>query len=433
MKRCKTKRCADTQGRGADVEKNGMASPARRPAALLIAGVFSLVIAARLDAQPAPTAEGFRFRFSLAPGETLSLDKYQDIRIFNGLTWNTREEKNRIVLKVVGREQERAVLEGAFLTYSREPRRTGEFRRDRDFASRFTIGESGDYIVGDEYLMPNLRSLPAFPDRPLQIGERWQAPAMETMDLPGVRLRVPVVAEYQYTGPAPLTMPDGAVKEFDRITYTYSYTTPARSPAVRSITGQSSCELWFDREAGTPVFDANRLVYVFHMIDGSVQEYHFRIDSWWRKTVSATEDDRERIAAEVREQLGQEGENELAVRASEDGVTIDLSDILFEHNSAELSAGARRELARVARVLQRFPEREVRISGHTDSSGADAYNQRLSENRARAVVRALQQEHGVDGRRLSYRGYGETKPVASNATPEGRQRNRRVEVLIVTD
>ncbi|MCB1317263.1 MAG: OmpA family protein, partial [Leptospiraceae bacterium] len=63
----------------------------------------------------------------------------------------------------------------------------------------------------------------------------------------------------------------------------------------------------------------------------------------------------------------------------------------------------------------------------------DQYNRQLSEQRARSVVRELQREHGVDNRRMSFHGYGESRPVAPNTTPEGRARNRRVEVLIVTE
>ncbi|MBX7058029.1 MAG: OmpA family protein [Leptospirales bacterium] len=381
----------------------------------------------------APDGEARLFQFKLDPGDTLSVDKYQYIRIFDGFNWISREEKNRIVLRVLERaENGDASLEGDFVTYSREPRQTGEFRRDRDFHSKFIIGVNGQYRVADAYTMPNLRSLPGFPDRALQPGERWTAPAMEVLDISSRRMSVPVEAEYQYLGQAPLTMPDGAVRQLDRIAYQYSYSAPSNLPGVRSVTGVSACQLWFDVAAGTPVFDANRLVYSFHMIDGSVQEFHFSIDSWWKKSRTATNEERSRIADEIRAGLQGAGED-IQVRAGDEGVTLELSDILFDHNSAQLSPQARQSLARIAEALQRYSDREVRISGHTDSTGNADYNLRLSEGRARSVVRALQQEFNVDPRRLSYRGYGETQPAASNSTPEGRQRNRRVEVLIVTD
>jgi outer membrane protein OmpA-like peptidoglycan-associated protein len=79
--------------------------------------------------------------------------------------------------------------------------------------------------------------------------------------------------------------------------------------------------------------------------------------------------------------------------------------------------------------LQKYPERRVLIEGHTDSVGSDAYNLDLSQRRADAVRDFLLQ-NGVNAAQISTRGYGKASPVASNATAEGRQQNRRVELII---
>ncbi len=106
------------------------------------------------------------------------------------------------------------------------------------------------------------------------------------------------------------------------------------------------------------------------------------------------------------------------------------SDYLFAVNSATLLPGADTELQRVAKVLREYPETNIQIAGYTDSSGSEEYNQRLSERRAEAVKNALM-GMGVSASRLTTIGYGESRPVASNATESGRQQNRRVEVRIV--
>jgi len=83
-------------------------------------------------------------------------------------------------------------------------------------------------------------------------------------------------------------------------------------------------------------------------------------------------------------------------------------------------------------VLHRHPEiRKVRVEGHTDSRGGWLYNLRLSQRRATSVVRWLVQHGGVDPSRLEPHGFGLDRPIADNATPEGRQKNRRVEFRIV--
>ena len=81
-------------------------------------------------------------------------------------------------------------------------------------------------------------------------------------------------------------------------------------------------------------------------------------------------------------------------------------------------------------MLTQYEQTYVDVYGHTDSSGSDAYNQGLSERRAAAVADYLS-SHGVQSARLGTRGFGETQPVASNATEDGRAANRRVEIKIV--
>jgi outer membrane protein OmpA-like peptidoglycan-associated protein len=111
-------------------------------------------------------------------------------------------------------------------------------------------------------------------------------------------------------------------------------------------------------------------------------------------------------------------------------VTIRLpGSVLFDFDSAQIRPDAERTLTEVAEVIRGYPKRPVRIEGHTDSVASDDYNQKLSERRA-ASVRAWLAGKDVDGARLAPHGFGETRPVADNGTAEGRQRNRRVEVII---
>ncbi len=118
------------------------------------------------------------------------------------------------------------------------------------------------------------------------------------------------------------------------------------------------------------------------------------------------------------------------VRLEQDKVFLTFeSGILFDVNSTALKPGAMNNLNKVADVMTRYPETNILVAGHTDSSGTDQYNQRLSEDRARSVANYLG-SHGVSSYRMSTVGYGESMPIASNNTPEGRQANRRVEIEI---
>jgi len=106
------------------------------------------------------------------------------------------------------------------------------------------------------------------------------------------------------------------------------------------------------------------------------------------------------------------------------------SDVLFDIDSAALKPGAYTEIDRVATVLMQYPQTDIQIAGHTDSSGSEQYNQGLSERRAMSVQNALANQ-GVSPMRMRTVGFGETQPIADNSTPEGRQLNRRVVVTIM--
>jgi outer membrane protein OmpA-like peptidoglycan-associated protein len=104
-------------------------------------------------------------------------------------------------------------------------------------------------------------------------------------------------------------------------------------------------------------------------------------------------------------------------------------DLLFDTGSAALSAGAYQRLRSLADTLKRYPDTNIVVKGHTDSTGDESYNLRLSEERADNVRRYLVAE-GVSSHRVTGIGYGEAFPMTSNSTPAGRQQNRRVEIEI---
>jgi outer membrane protein OmpA-like peptidoglycan-associated protein len=103
--------------------------------------------------------------------------------------------------------------------------------------------------------------------------------------------------------------------------------------------------------------------------------------------------------------------------------------ITFAVDSAEVRGSIQDDLFAVARNLQQYPNNTVQVIGHTDSSGSDAYNQTLSERRARAVANILL-AGGVPSSRVVAFGVGESQPIASNESADGRQANRRVEIII---
>ena len=108
---------------------------------------------------------------------------------------------------------------------------------------------------------------------------------------------------------------------------------------------------------------------------------------------------------------------------------VALDGIYFDTDSDALRAESHAALEEVGAMLREHMDLSLSIEGHTDSQGDDAYNLSLSDRRAAAVRNYIVTEFGIDPSRLQSRGLGETQPVASNDTPEGRQQNRRVELV----
>ena len=137
----------------------------------------------------------------------------------------------------------------------------------------------------------------------------------------------------------------------------------------------------------------------------------------------------EREKQELRERLREQLNVVLETRETARGLIVNVSDVLFDTGSATLKPGAREKLARVAGILATHSDLHIAIEGHTDSVGGNDYNQRLSEHRAQSVRSYLLQQK-IAPAAVDATGFGESKPVASNATAAGRQQNRRVELVV---
>jgi len=140
----------------------------------------------------------------------------------------------------------------------------------------------------------------------------------------------------------------------------------------------------------------------------------------------------EREKAELRSSLVQQLNLILDTRETERGLVINISDVLFDSGQYTLKSIAREKLARVSGIVLAHPGLRLQAEGHTDSVGSDNFNQALSEKRA-LTVRDFLVEQGIPIASLGAQGFGKTMPVATNDTAAGRQRNRRVELVVAGD
>ena len=123
---------------------------------------------------------------------------------------------------------------------------------------------------------------------------------------------------------------------------------------------------------------------------------------------------------------------ELQGKQTDRGIVLTMGDVLFAFGKADLASGAVRNVDKLAQYLEKHPERNLLIEGHTDSIGSDEFNLALSQKRADAVKEVLAAK-GISSDRMVTKGYGKEFPVATNDTDSGRQLNRRVEVVILNE
>ena len=136
----------------------------------------------------------------------------------------------------------------------------------------------------------------------------------------------------------------------------------------------------------------------------------------------------DRQEADLRRQTAGTGVD--VIRQGDDLILRMPSNVTFAFDSSAVQPQFRPTLDQVAQTLASYNQTYIDVLGHTDSTGTDAYNQALSERRAQSVADYLS-TRGVARARMGIRGYGETQPIASNETEEGRSQNRRVEIKVV--
>jgi outer membrane protein OmpA-like peptidoglycan-associated protein len=149
-----------------------------------------------------------------------------------------------------------------------------------------------------------------------------------------------------------------------------------------------------------------------------------------KEEAAQAEAEKARLAAEtLRSQLLEQFNRILDTRDSVRGLVVNLGDVLFDTGKFDLRPIAREKLARLSGIVLAHPGLNLEIEGHTDSTGSDELNQKLSEQRAGAV-RSYLLEQALPEANLTAAGFGKTMPVADNATAAGRQQNRRVEIIV---
>jgi outer membrane protein OmpA-like peptidoglycan-associated protein len=395
----------------------------RLAAALALLAAFS----------PMTWAETFRFRYQAGQQYRIVSEVQQTVSV-NDFVEYTANQLNRILVTVLKVEGERGWHTVDYQN-SLELRTAGApYQFDRSYTAEFWRDPQGVYAIDPRFFVPTVRNVPVFPDRDIRPGESWSGKGSEVHDLRqgfGIpdAFEFPIPVEYTYGGKAAWQG-----KEYDLIDIDYNIfhrprKTWAKAIYPTQISGYSHQRMYWDNSAGRPVYYEEE--YLIEMVLSSGVKYSFEgtADAHAEDIVPF---DLGKAAEDVRQQVADLAIPGVNVRQDENGITLSIENIQFAPDSAELMPMEKTKLDKIGGILARYPDRDLLVTGHTAQAGYAEGRQKLSEDRAKSVGQYLIDHKVRPADSLMYRGMGDRQPVADNASDEGRARNRRVEITILT-
>ncbi len=393
-----------------------------------------------------------RFYFDDEEGDVYNIQSFVKQQVY--LDENFQGEydyKYEGILEVVDKIGTSSKLHGNYYAYSKPTGTTQPYEliNEDSTETEYLRRKNGEMVIDRNYLYPSVRDLPVFPDKDIEIGEEWESKALEVLDLTSLGAnepyRIPLSVLYKYLGDDKFHEKNVAVFS---VKYYFEYDMFEKpnpnSNDTRPIflTGLFEGKYYWDNKNNAPLFYEAETVFTFLLKNSMVLETRTEEYGQIEKIpINIEEDvikevDKERkgeIKNDIEDELDEEDlGDDFNVYEKDEGVSINLGDILFDYNSTKLKAEAIEKLDKIAKILKKYDNFSMLIEGHTDNIGSDEYNKKLSENRAKAVEEYLIQK-GINSDSLYSIGYGESKPITSNESEDGRALNRRVEITIITE
>lgn len=386
--------------------------------------------------------EVFEFRHTAGDRYRILSVVRQDVFINRRLS-HRAEILNRIAVEVLdvidGKGLHRAIFQTSerilFDASSREVQAapTG-YLWAREYESFFKRDRLGNITIEPQYFMPVVRNVPVFPGRSLRTLERWRGEGYAVHDFRdafGIAepYRIPFTANYQFIGEQPW-------RGVFHPAFSINFRIDTRPPPVQGyvfpvrIRGNFNQTVFWDRELGQAIAYNETFSLAFDMSDGRHIEFRGTAEA---EFIDSEDMNREQIASDIIEEIERLEIPDVTVRAVDEGVLISLDDIRFFPDSAVMLPGEEAKLEVIAEILRQFPDRDIKVSGHAALAGRASREElrQLSVLRAAAVAHYFITENVRTADRIVIRGYGVEMPVADNITEEGRQRNRRVEIILL--
>lgn len=338
--------------------------------------------------------------------------------------------------------------------------------------SSFRITSDGNLVMIEDNGYPSFRSFPAFPKTKIKKGDSWTARAMRSVDPlnKGIFTKIPMEVLYTYIGDETVHGEEVFVFSAKWATrYGISYFDFGGDQNLKSANGSHNATMYVSKSTGYAIVVRDAVNENFIYKDGNsvtfkgtislFTEYppavdRKRIIESLQRVALVSKDETESLAKPVNESrplvassvgnkktektepktekkvVSTEKNSNIKVENTPAGIRLTIQNLQFKADSAELLPGEEKRLDQIATVLKEAGNSQFLVEGHTADTGYEKGEMKLSAERAHAIAEALSKK-GIQATRFITKGSGAHKPIADNATPEGKALNRRVEITIL--
>lgn len=382
------------------------------------------------------------FKFYFEDGQKYRINSFVNENIFFNMNFlHNSEIANRITVEVSDVKEKpipSALYNCTFMITERST--AGSFFTwDKQYPSIFRRNEQGEYEIGKQYFMPVVRNVPILPEYDVKPGDTWMGEGHEAHDFQknfGLKepFIVPFKVQYTYIGPVER---NGKKQHLIMAEYDLMHDVPQEliqknknHSNVFPVTtlGSAKQNLYWDTELGNLTYYDEQFSIRLVLNTGDVLDY---VGTAYAEVTDLEIFDRKKTLDDVKTQLDNLGLDDIEVKETEEGITLSIEDIHFLSDSAVLMQSEKDKLDKIAKVLKKYPERDLLISGHTALAGTKDKRDALSLERANAVTKYLIEKGVRESHRIFTKGFGSERPVAPNTTEKNRAKNRRVEITII--
>ncbi|MGB9621594.1 MAG: OmpA family protein [Brevinematia bacterium] len=319
-------------------------------------------------------------------------------------------------------------IEGIFYVFSKDYSEETEFKLEEQNYSKYIMDENGKMVISKEYLMPITRDVPIFIKTNLNIGDEWLSKGKEVHKLGFTEVfdivEVDFTTYYKFSG---ITNINGKNIGIIDIKYGFSKVFP-KARIVDYLSGTSEIKYYWNLDEGKPYsMEENYFFNAIYknglsVIYSGTSVGELEVVKKWNK------EEKEKVISQLAETISNQKGIEL--KTEENQINISIPDILFDFNSSKVKEEFFKILSSIANKIKNYKQFDIIVEGHTDDIGSDEYNMKLSESRAKEVAKIFI-ENGINPERVSYIGFGKTKPKVPNISSENRAKNRRVEIKFI--